>query len=313
MIYTRFFTDGAAWKRYQGGQAPDLFLHDFRTHADERLTDWKGTDTAPMWIGNTVYFLSDRDQHRRANIWALDLGSRKARQVTFFDDYDVDAPSLNKGKITFSKGGSLWQLNVPSERLAMVPVTVPDDGARTGPRVTAVKAQLREYDTDYDVDYSISHDGRSTALAARGEIFTLPLGSGGATNLTRTTGIEEDHPSISPNGRFVAYTTDRTGEQQLVLRPADGGAEQPLTRFKSGFLYKPVWSPDGRWIAIHDAAHRLWLVSTRGGETRQVAYMGRLGPRRSISALCSCWRAKLAVWTRGLATSSRRTPTRSTR
>ncbi|SOB87120.1 tricorn protease [Sphingomonas guangdongensis] len=272
MIYTRSFTDGAAWKRYQGGQAPDLFLHDFRTHADERLTDWKGTDAAPMWTGNTVYFLSDRDQHRRANIWALDLSSRKTRQVTFFDDYDVDAPSLNNGRITFSKGGSLWQLDLRSERLAMVPVTVPDDRARTGPRVTVVAAQLREYDTDYDVNYSISPDGRVAALAARGEIFTLPLGTGGATNLTGTTGAEEDHPSISPDGRFVAYTTDRSGEVQLVLRPASGGAEQPLTRFKSGFLYKPVWSPDGRWIAIHDAAHRLWLVPTHGGEARQVAY-----------------------------------------
>jgi tricorn protease len=269
VAYTSFRPN---WKRYQGGQAPDILLYDPRSHRQEKITDWQGTDTAPMWAGERIYFLSDRDRHRKLNLWSYDLRDRRTRQVTFFDDYDIDTPSLGTGAITFSQGGKLWMLDLRTERLQTVSVSVPDDGALTSPRTVAVKEQLREFDTDYDTDYTLSPRGETALLAGRGDLFTHGIADAASLNLTATSDAEEDHPAVSPDGTLIAYTTDSSGEQQLAVRPISGGAERILTHSKKGFFYQPVWSPDGRRIAIHDAAHRLWLIDLQGGEPRLVAY-----------------------------------------
>jgi tricorn protease len=272
IAYNRIFNNFAAWKRYEGGLAPDIYTYDFLSKHLERITDWKGTDTCPMWVGRKIYFLSDRDEHRRANIWVYDLDSRISRTVTHFVDYDIDFPSYGDGEITFQQGGQLWALNSASEQLSRVAVVIPDDGARTMPRETETDSLIREWDSDYDTDYSLSPDGQRALFSARGDIFSVPGGAGITRNLTATSSAEEDHPVWSPDGQNVAYTTDISGEQQLAIRPSQGGRETLLTHFASGFLYTPVWSPNGAKIAIHDAAHRLWIVSTTGGEPRLVAY-----------------------------------------
>ena len=103
-------------------------IYDPATRQEQRITDWKGLDGTPMWVGRRIYFVSDRDAHRRANIWVYDLETRQTREVTHFADYDIDLPSYGGGQISFQQGGRLWTLDVPSERLRPVPVSVPDDG-----------------------------------------------------------------------------------------------------------------------------------------------------------------------------------------
>lgn len=272
VAYTRFFTDFQAWKRYDGGEAPKIFTFDLQTHKEEKITHWKGTDTAPMWFGDTLYFLSDRDHNRRANIWALNMRTHRTREITHFEDYDIDMPSLGNGGITFSQGANLWSIDLPSEHLRKVPVTVPDDGSRTAPRIVSVERQLRDWDTDYDVDYGLSPNGDTALLAARGDLFSYADRGGAPANLTATSNAEEDHPAVSADGHSVAYTTDKTGEQQLAIRPLAGGPERIVTHFTAGALYMPVWSPDGHWIAIHDSAHKLWLVKVENGDAHLVAY-----------------------------------------
>lgn len=272
VAYTRFFMDFQAWKRYDGGEAPKIYTFDLQTHKEVQITNWKGTDTAPMWFRDRIYFLSDRGLHRRANIWVYDLRTHKTRQLTHFDDYDIDMPSLGIAGISFSQGGKLWMIDLPSERLRSIPVVVPDDGTRTNPRTVSVAQQLREWDTDYDIDYTLSPHGEEAILAARGDLFTLAPMNGPALNLTASSNAEEDHPAVSPDGRWIAYTTDSAGEQQLAIRPVGGGSEKIITHFPFGFLYKPTWSPDCRWIAVHDSAHKLWLVDVSSGDTRLVAY-----------------------------------------
>jgi tricorn protease len=272
IAYNRIFNNFSTWKRYEGGLAPDVYTYDLLSKHLERITDWRGTDTFPMWVGRKIYFLSDRDEHRRANVWVYDLDTRTSRAVTHFSDYDIDFPSYGDGEITFQQGGKLWSLALPSEQLHEVNVTVPDDGARTMHRIASVKSLVREWDSDYDIDYSLSADGRSALFSARGEIFAVAKGGDVIRNLTQTSSADEDHPAWSPDGQKVAYTTDGSGEQQLAVRPAHGGPEVLLTHFVNGFLYAPVWSPRGDQIAIHDGAHRLWLVPTGGGEPKLVAY-----------------------------------------
>ncbi len=268
IAYERIFRD-ALPKRYIGGRHPNIYTYDFGSRQLTRITDWKGTDTAPMWFGHTIYFLSDRGAGFRANIWAYDTAAKSTRQITHFGDFDVDTPSLGSHTITFQQGGRLFALDLPSEALRQLAVDVPDDGARTAPRVQAA-GKPRATDAMGAVDYAISPDGAELALSAQGDLFALRADRTWR-NITGTPGTDEDHPSWSPDGSQIAYETDAAGEQQIAVRPSAGGQERVLTQFPAGVLYTPLWSPDGTQMLVANAAHELWLVPATGGPSRKIA------------------------------------------
>ncbi|HEY4115677.1 MAG TPA: S41 family peptidase [Rhizomicrobium sp.] len=277
IAYNRIFRNFRTWKRYDGGLAQDVYTYNFPTRKLQRITDWKGTDTAPMWDGGKIYFLSDRDGTRRENIWVYDLGTKKFAEVTHFTNYDIDFPSLGVGGkagdgIVFQQGGYLWVVDVPSGKAHMLNVRVPDDGTRTGERFVDASKSIRDHDTAGQPDYALSPNGKRAVYSARGDLFTVPAEHGATRDLSNTSNADEDHPSWSPDGKLIAYTTDVNGEQQIAIRGAEGfGPEKILTHFTSGFYYTPMWSPDGKHLAIADGNHRLWLLDISGGEPRQVA------------------------------------------
>jgi tricorn protease len=276
IAFTRIFRDFRTWKRYDGGLAQDIDIYDFQTKQLKHVTDWPGTETSPMWFGKTIYFLADHDPSRRRNIWAYDTGSNEFRQITHYTDYDIDFPSLGSGPdgqggIVFQQGGKLHVLDVPSESLHDLDVSVPDDGTRTAARWVDAKAAIREQDTAQHTDFDLAPNGNRAVFSARGDIFTLPAEHGNTRNLTQTSSADEDHPSWSPDGRTIAYTTDISGEQQVAVRPAEGGPERILTHFERGYFYGPRWSPNGERLAFSDHEHRLWFIALAGGEPVQVA------------------------------------------
>ena len=276
IAYNRIFRNFRTWKRYDGGLAQDVFTYDFKAKKLDRITHWKGTDTAPMWYGRKIYFLSDRDANRRNNIWVYDLDSKHFTQVTNFTDYDIDFPSLGtepegKAGITFQQGGSLWVLDLPTQKLHRLDVKVPDDGTRTAPRFVDAGKLIRDQDIAHQTNFMLSPNGMRALLSARGELFTVPVDDGATRNLTRSSDADEDHPSWSPDGKTIAYTTDVNGNQQIAIRPAAGGAEKIVTRFKAGYFYKPVWAPDGKHLAVTDSNQLLWLIDVDNGRTIQVA------------------------------------------
>ncbi|NPD67750.1 hypothetical protein HN018_18025 [Lichenicola cladoniae] len=270
IAFNRVFRNDALPKRYLGGQQQDIFTYDFDSKRLSRITNWKGTDTAPMWFGNTIYFLSDRGAGFRMNIWAYDTATKLVRQITHFGTFDVDSPSLGGRTITFQEGGLLYAVDLPSETLRRLVVDVPDDGVRTSPRMVSAGSTVRVVDAMHGIDYDLSPDGTELALSARGDLFGLRAGTGWR-NLTATPGADEDHPSWSPDGHRIAYETDADGEQQLALRPSEGGPERLLTHFASGTLYTPTWSPDETQLLVANAAHELWLVPVDGGSPRRIA------------------------------------------
>jgi tricorn protease len=271
IVYNRIFRNFRTWKRYNGGLAQQLFTYDLDSRQLTQLTTWTGTNTSPMWWGRKIYFLSDQDANRRANIWVLDLDSKQLSEVTHFTDYDVDFPALGGDAIAFQQGGKLWRLDLPSEKLTEVQVSVPDDDIRKRPRVADVKGEIRTADPAGQTDFALAPNGKRTLFSARGDIFSVPTEDGATRDLTGTQGADEDHPAWSPDGKLVAYTTDGTGEQQIAVRPAEGGAERLLTSFSQGYLYGPIFSPDGKALSFSDSAHKLWLVGVDGGAPRQVA------------------------------------------
>jgi tricorn protease len=275
IAYNRIFRNFRTWKRYQGGLGQDIDIYDFESRTLHHVTDWPGTETFPMWYGKTIYFLSDHDSHQRENIWAYDTGSHEFRQITHYTDYDIDFPSLGAGVgaagIVFQQGGRLHVLDLPSEQLHDLEVSVPDDGTRTAARYVDAKPMIREQDMAQHTNYDLAPNGNRVVFSARGDLFTLPAEHGNTRNLTQTSNADEDHPSWSPDGKTIAYSTDISGEQQIAIRPAEGGAEKILTHFPNGYFYTARWAPGGDRLAFSDNEHRLWIVAVSGGEPQQVA------------------------------------------
>ena len=271
IAYNRIFRNFRTWKRYNGGLAQQVFTYDFNTRELKQLTDWSGTNTSPMWYGNRIYYLSDQDANRRANIWVIDLNSKQTREVTHFTDYDIDFPALGGDAIAFQQGGKLYRLGLPDEHLEEVHLSIPDDGQRSRARVADVKNEIRAMDPAGQVDYALAPNGKRTLFSARGDIFSVPTENGATRNLTGTPGADEDHPAWSPDGRTIAYSTDSGGTQQIAVRPAEGGPQKILTSFTEGYFYGPIFSPDGKSLAFSDGSHRLWTVGVDGGKPKQVA------------------------------------------
>ena len=271
IAYNRIFRNLELRKRYIGGQEQDIYTYDLDTHALKRLTEWKGTDTAPMWFRRKIYFVSDRGKNFRQNIWSYDLDTRTFRQLTEFANYDVDWPSLSASTITFQQGGHLFAIDLPSETLREVKVEIKDEGKRSRAHSVAVGNFARVTDVMNGIDYALSPHGDSILLSARGDLFRLS-DSSKAQDLTNTPGADEDHPSWSPDGRLIAYETDASGSQQLAVRPAAGGPEIILTHFPSGYFYTPLWSPLGDSFLVADANHGLWWIHLNGSSPQKIAF-----------------------------------------
>ncbi len=215
IAYNRIFTNFRTWKRYDGGLGQDIDIYDFASRKLTHVTDWPGNETFPMWYRKTIYFLSNHDARRRENLWAYDTDSHQFREVTHFTDYDIDFPSLGQGGqgeagIVFQQGGRLHVLDLPSEQLHDLDVSVPDDGTRTGPHWVDAKKSIRDQDTAQGTDFDLAPNGNRVVFSARGDLFTVPAEHGNTRDLTQTSN-DEDHPGWSPDGKTIAYTTDVSG------------------------------------------------------------------------------------------------------
>ena len=270
IAYNRTFTALDARKRYTGGEATDVWIYDLRARQARRVTNWKGSDSAPLWWRRRIYFLSNRGVNFRQNLWCYDLDSGAARQITRFSDFDIDTAALGGDRVTFDQGGRLWALELPSERLHALEVAVPDDGRRTAASVADVSGELRDTDVSGAADVRLTSRGDTVLVSSHGELFRHALPTGVATNLTNTPGVQEEHPSPSPDGRWIAYVTEADGGQQIALRPAGGGAERRLARAMHGVLYTPTWSPGGERLVVADAEHGLWLIDPATGASTLV-------------------------------------------
>jgi tricorn protease len=266
LAYTPRNRDFRTWKRYRGGWASDIWLFHLADKTSKKVTDWEGTDTIPMWHGDKVYYLSDAGPHHRLNIWSYDLSTEQRIQITHFSEYDIkwpaDGPGENgEGEIVFEYNAKLYLLDLEQEEAAPVSISVP--GAR--PKLRPIRKDVSERLSNWYV----SPRAKRVLVQARGDIWSLPAKHGTPRNLTRSSGIAEREPSWSPDGKWITYFSDESGEYELVIRGADGSQKpETITSMGPGFRYQPAWSPDSKWMVFRDHENKFYVFNVDRRELR---------------------------------------------
>ncbi len=251
IAYNKVRREHRTWKRYEGGLAQEIYMYDFKTNEDINLTNFKGTDRIPMWIGDTIYFSSDRNF--TLNIYAYNTQTKKTEQVTFHDDYDVRRPSEGINQIVYEKGGELWLLDVTSRKTRKISVEIRADA----PEVRPYFKDVKEYITGFD----LSPSGKRALIIARGEVFTVPKEDGPTRNLTKDSGSRDKDAAWSPDGKTIAYLSDKSGEYEIYLIDPLGKTEAvKLTLHKDGYRHTLRWSPDSKKIAFADQTLRCYYL-----------------------------------------------------
>ena len=271
VVYSPLFRDFRTWKRYEGGWAQELYIFDRETHVVERVTTHRRADRDPMWIGNAIYFTSDRDG--TLNLYSYDLASRETTQLTDSDTWDVRWPGDDGAdRIVYELNGELQIYSIGDGTSRAISITVPDDGLAMRPaRVSA--ADLIE-------DAELSPQGERALFVARGDVFTAPIENGPTRNLTRSSSAHDKWARWSPDGRRIAYVSDATGEDEIWLVAQDGSGEpEQLTSGGQAMLYAPEWSPTGEHLAYGDKDGRLRVIDVETKEVVEVADEAR-GPLR---------------------------------
>jgi tricorn protease len=245
IAYTPLSAVFRTWKRYRGGLAPDIFIFDLESKASENITNNAAGDELPMWTGNKIYFLSDRGENKRNNIWCYDLSTKQTKPVTDFDDFDIRFPSIGNNEIVFEAGGLLYLLNLTTEKYSQVNINVVTDEATLMARNENVEKMIQ--------NFSLSYNGKRTLFEARGEVFSVPTENGPVINLTQSSGVAERYPAYSPNGKYAAYFSDRSGEYELTIRDLEKPSqEKTLSSLGEGYRYKLFWSPNSKAVAFID-------------------------------------------------------------
>ncbi|MFQ6082783.1 MAG: S41 family peptidase [Candidatus Aminicenantia bacterium] len=262
--YNRVFREFRTWKRYRGGMADDIWIYDFETRKIENITNNPAQDIIPMWSGDKIYFLSDRDENKRMNLYVYNLKTKETKKLTNFTEFDIKFPSLGPKAIVFENGGYIYRFDLATEQVSRVPIIIADDMVSGRGRIINVSDKI--------TNYEISPDGKRALFGARGEIFTVPAKYGNTRNLANTSGVHERNSKWSPDGKWIAYISDASGTGEIYIMPQDGsGKPQQITENDDTYKYQIYWSPDSKRLLWSDKKLRLNYVDVNTKEIIKVA------------------------------------------
>ena len=252
MAFNRVFREFRTWKHYRGGMADDIWIYDFKNGASENLTNNPAQDICPMWgPDNRIYFASDRDG--RMNLFSIDLASKELKQLTNFKDFDIKFPSIGKDAIVFEEAGYIWRYDLASGQAAPVPIDIKEDLASGRQAFVDASKHIQSV--------NLAPDGERVIVVARGELFSAPKKEGTARNLSRTSNAHERDAVWSPDGKWIAYNSDASGENELYVRSQDGrGQPTQVTNGADTYYYQLIWSPDSKKLLWSDRLQRLRYV-----------------------------------------------------
>ncbi len=262
IAYNRVMREFRTWKYYKGGMADDVWIYDFKSKKIENITNNDAQDIFPMWVGDKVYFCSDRD--RTMNLFVYDLKTKRTTKVTDYTYYDIKYPSLGDNDIVYENGGELFRYNLKDGKVYPIPVQILDDGNSTRNKYVDCSKYINSS--------SIAPDGKRVAFGARGDVWTVPAKSGITRNLTWSDGVHDRDVAWSPDGKYIAYISDRTGEDEIYIQAQDGKEEAiQLTKDADTYKWDPTWSPDSKYITWCDKKNRLNMVDISSKKVTIVA------------------------------------------
>lgn len=260
--YNRMPTENAAWKRYRGGLQSFISFYDLKTNRYWEMDRDNSAYLWPMWVDNRVFYANDSDG--TYNLYSYDVNTKARKKLTNFKDFDMKWPSYGTGKIVYEQDGKLWTYDVSSGAIKNVPVRILSDLVDTRPYRLGVGNQIR--------DFSLSPNGVRVATEARGELFSVPVKEGLTYNISSTPGARERYPRWSPDGKWILFASDRTGEYEFYLQKSDmSGDWTQLTFGSAKFKNSPTWSPDSKKFFYTDAGNRLYVFDV---ETKKDSFVG---------------------------------------
>ena len=260
-------------RNYKGGKNRPVWIVDLKTY-DLVSPPWTDShDKDPVWLGDTVYFLSDRDGVH--NVWSYEPKTKKLAQVTKFSDFDVKTLNSGAGMLVFEQGGQVHTADPKSARTQVVNIRAAGDFPWMMPRWEDVTSRMS--------NIALSPTGRRVVAEARGEIFTIPAEKGDVRNLTASAGSAERSPAWSPDGKYVSYFSDKSGEYKLVLEEQDGlKPPREIAMPRGNFYYTPSWSPDSKKLLYSDTNLNVWVMDVASGQAKIVGNDPWMVPQRTL-------------------------------
>ncbi len=261
------------WRNYRGGQANPIRILNIESFELEKIP-WDGSnDISPVWIKETVYFLSDRDY--AMNIWSFNHKTKEIKQVTFYKEFDCKNLESGNNELIYENGGFLYTLK----------------GGGTSPQKLNIKIEadfpwMRTHQENVSKkinEYAISPSGKRAVFEARGEIFTVPVKKGDVRNLTNTSNAAERSPAWAPDGKRISWFSDQSGDYQLIIADQYGKVIKKISFKKPTFYYSPQWSPDSKHISFSDTDRLLWVVNVETGVVTKIDDEGFSNPERIIN------------------------------
>lgn len=243
--------DRVAFKRYRGGGMPSIWIFDSKTHDVQVVPGEKCNDVKPIWLGDKVYFLSDRD--KIVNVFSYDVKSNQVEKLTNFKEYDVRTLQGQGNELVFEQAGKLHVLNIESKSTSPISIQIQADALSKRGHYVDLKDDVRGFD--------ISPTGQRALFESRGEIFSVPKEKGDARNISSSPGSHEKNASWSPDGKWISYVSDKSGKYELVIRDQKGVDEPKVFDLgSSNFYFQPTWSPDSKKLFYNDSHLNLFYV-----------------------------------------------------
>jgi len=265
VVYTPIDREFRTWKRYRGGRAQDVWTYDLNEHTSKQLTDNRATDHQPLWVGNNIFFASDRDY--TLNLYRYQPGG-EPMAVTSHDEFDVLWPSAGPQAIVYENGGFLYRFEPANGESTRLEIEVRGDRPGLIPRFVEANKFIETAD--------VSPDGNRVVFTARGDVFSVPAENGQVRNVSRTPEIREIEASWSPDGRWIAYMSDESGEYELYVTAQDGsGSPRQITSDGDVWRFPAVWSADSKKLAFGDKKQRLQFVDIDSGKVTGVDHSTR--------------------------------------
>ncbi|HXH06970.1 MAG TPA: PDZ domain-containing protein [Vicinamibacterales bacterium] len=266
------------WRHYRGGRTHPIRIMTLADFSTQRVPWANSNDTHPMWIGDTIYFLSDRNF--TTNLFAYRLDTKQVTQLTHHEDFDIMSASAGPDAVVYEQAGYIHLLDVRTGRARRLTIHVAGDFPWARPQFKKVAALIR--------NAALSPTGVRAAFEARGDIFTVPAERGDVRNLTRSSGAHDRSPAWSPDGTRVAWLSDASGEYQLMIGDQIGAATPRAVPLPStAFFSAPVWSPDGKSLLLQDNHLHLWVIEIASGRATLIDTDTYDDPGRAFGAVWS--------------------------